>query len=886
MLHEGRPVPLSPSKGKAREETRWRTGWWDFTPLLEHTQKPLAWSEASILFFAHPTRLDVIGRHFSSSKQFLISPPPLVNSSSSQFNPPSFISIAPGDGYLFVFYPGKTGNSVGCIWKRGPRIDSWLIVDCWEFAKFTYPVAAEWLGSPRTWHLDATGSASRLPLRGPQTPVSDPNLLYITSDHRANLCYLEHYRQLRVISCSLDQNGATSGVTQLDETISKHVSKHCTLASIGLAYSEPSIIVATRLSSLPSQFSHEPQFSNIPVNSTDPTSSVNEWEIWGEEDVINLCELRLQFDGTPMWRPSSSDPSTTPLGLLALHTNALPPIQCSTHGIVNLTIVSSSQNISSVSAATVQDRTVFHMVVTCLDFGDYTSTPKSELIVHSFSRLGPKLDKSSDQIFWKVREEARRSFYPEVLCFSSPFFTENKDLLCHVGVVRTSGSIPKKGRARKVEIGYIKVLRLPDLSDDDSWQPSTIWSTTDRLGQELPLTIAVSQNGVLVNTVSAWLPHASVHSLPKRKSSKSDTSIPHHSLALTSAILLGKCTSDISHILSLPTVSMNDIVNILHRAVQLLERHDNGVPHRYTPNFMGFIIEVCRTRMQLHSLEDEKENLEQYSRTLFDVLSLKAFNEAFEECRDDDGNPDFESIWYLIGLSEFIVHFVENLVKECILWCNPGNRDAHSSLNAPSLLPLAHPYALENVCKAVNHVAKLRAYIGTLPAGGEKEGTAKSVLLDLVDCSGIDFAALDALLADYYNELAVVNADDCRLSLASCRPVTSMYPLLSKILRRIDGLKGLNKPMLFIKPMDLVDGVQQLSLAFEKKEIEMDAILKKPLAKQTPESVCVRCGGTSLLGVDLSDSKISIKWRMWEKTQMPRCVCYGFNVKANPVLQI
>lgn len=41
MLHEGRSVPLSPSKGKAREETRWRTGWWDFVPLAE-SQKYVA----------------------------------------------------------------------------------------------------------------------------------------------------------------------------------------------------------------------------------------------------------------------------------------------------------------------------------------------------------------------------------------------------------------------------------------------------------------------------------------------------------------------------------------------------------------------------------------------------------------------------------------------------------------------------------------------------------------------------------------------------------------------------------------------------------------------------------------------------------------------------
>ena len=78
-------------------------------------------------------------------------------------------------------------------------------------------------------------------------------------------------------------------------------------------------------------------------------------------------------------------------------------------------------------------------------------------------------------------------------------------------------------------------------------------------------------------------------------------------------------------------------------------------------------------------------------------------------------------------------------------------------MEAPALLPFAHPYALQNVCKAVGHVAKLRVFVGSLPAGGEKESIAKAVLLGLVDFSGVDFAALGVLLADYTKELADPN---------------------------------------------------------------------------------------------------------------------------------
>jgi len=97
------------------------------------------------------------------------------------------------------------------------------------------------------------------------------------------------------------------------------------------------------------------------------------------------------------------------------------------------------------------------------------------------------------------------------------------------------------------------------------------------------------------------------------------------------------------------------------------------------------------------------------------------------------------------------------------------------SLDAPSLLALAHPYALKNVNKAVHYVAKLREYVGSLPAGGEKEGTAKRVLVDLVDCSGVDFAALDGLLADCAAELNYLNGG-CVDSLK--RPVVPKYAII------------------------------------------------------------------------------------------------------------
>ena len=58
-------------------------------------------------------------------------------------------------------------------------------------------------------------------------------------------------------------------------------------------------MIATRLRYLPT---HDPLTLDIPMDLSQPTASgsdikVSDWEMWGEEGMIHLCELRLEFDG-------------------------------------------------------------------------------------------------------------------------------------------------------------------------------------------------------------------------------------------------------------------------------------------------------------------------------------------------------------------------------------------------------------------------------------------------------------------------------------------------------------------------------------------------------------------------------------------------------------
>jgi hypothetical protein len=53
----------------------------------------------------------------------------------------------------------------------------------------------------------------------------------------------------------------------------------------------------------------------------------------------------------------------------------------------------------------------------------------------------------------------------------------------------------------------------------------------------------------------------------------------------------------------------------------------------------------------------------------------------------------------------------------------------------------------------LNHVKHFRGYLGSLSATAENVQIAKDVLVDLVDCSGIDLLKLEPLLMQFGLEL-------------------------------------------------------------------------------------------------------------------------------------
>ncbi|GLB34886.1 hypothetical protein LshimejAT787_0204510 [Lyophyllum shimeji] len=884
---------MSPRKGKAREKQEWQAGWWDFQPLAERSLRPIEWSPSSVIFSAHPTQPVITARHFSSSKQFLIPSPAPAISSPASYGPPTVISVGPGDDWLFAYFPGRNVDGVGCLWKRGPQIDNWNIKEWWSFAQGAGVVTASWLGTPREWITsDMSGSSTRLPPRGPRTPVSNPTLLLVTQDHHVQVCYLRHYMSsLRFLNCPMTQPGiAVEGQAQVPGDACGI--RQCFRAAIGLVYNEQAILIATRSYHTPPPSKDNSRFGAVDSTLPDdmnqplpPELQSMEWESWGEESTINLYEVQVRHNGVQ---------------IAGLTVEPLPPLLNCGGTLVDLKFISTPpsldvQNSPSSPRKRSNERGQFYIASSYLDFEDYTSPPKSELRVHFIGRQpspGPNMPKPS----WKLHNTCARSFSPRVLTFISPtaIRSDSGQCLIYAGIVDTSGSFPASpSKSKKNSVGNIQVLNLSDLADHEDYEASPIRSDVTRMGQDLPVNAVLSPNGPLLCLVSSslWPAQTSVQLSPKRKVDRdiSGVPVPPFAARLASAVISTRSATDVTHALALASTPITDVLDTLYHAHKFLDGHQNGFSEPHTLELLREAMAVYIER-SARIKDTEKDALTARWKTAHDICSLNACNRAFEDCQDSEGY-DLDAAWQLIGLAGWVVSFTERVMKQCVLSCDLTTEvvkqesgddcqpappsELSPPLDSPILLHLAHPFALGNFVTALSHVQKYRAYVGSLSARGENSQIARDVLVDLIDSSGVDFAALKSALDPALEEIRAFDRDSCRRALVSCQPTPAMHPHLSKIIQEITQSSILNKPILFIKPHDLVDGVARLNAA-AMKDKERDVITKGVLAGVTSTVTCLRCGGESGVVDDFDvGGTVSPRWRAWEKMWTLRCICGG-----------
>ncbi|KAF8892522.1 hypothetical protein BD779DRAFT_1670216 [Infundibulicybe gibba] len=848
-------VPLSPSKGKGKDESDWRAGWWDFQPLTEHAKRPVEWSSTSIIFTAHSAQPLVTARHFSSSKQFMLPSPAPILSSPDSYEPPSIISAGPNDLWLFAYFPGRNAEGIACIWKHGPQVDSWNVKEWW--GQNPGVLAATWLGMARQWSINESGLPVRLPPHGPRTPVTNPTLLLVTKNHQAHLCYFRNYApSFKILSCSLLQpTVVTEGHNGSDNRESITGLVYCTHAAIGIGYNEPTILIAARSCRYPSPSMHESPFNNIdlsmPMDINDPKSPIidnapQEWESWGEESKIDLCEVFLRFDGQ----------------VISLAANPLPPIRHTPMGMTQLSFIpilppiiqATDLSRSPALRKSGNDKNRFYLVASYLDFGDFVAPPASQMILYSFSRplvVPPAKVKIA-------RQEATRSFSPGVLTYFTPPRPGSTHILANV--LDVSGALPRKAQksaVKEVHIGLIKVLQCPNLIDVDDWELSPILSSTSRVGRELPLNAAISPNGTLIcTTTSAVHPfYMSVHLLPKPLEDTSRLTSPASTISgiLAAAILGKRATCDIANTLSRPSMPLSEVITILDQTLILLSGQYTGkeptLSHALIREILGLSLEIYKTRATLAEAKSDQKMLMARWQAAHDMCSLASCKSAFEACKEGSAF-DLDAVWQLIGWVTWVVNFTEILMKECVFSFDVGTKTPEDKdglpksppqpdnpLDSPIFLHLIHPYGLGNFTTVLKYIQHFRNHVGSFNPPGEGAHIARDILVDLVDRSGIDFSALGELLDSLPHDPPT--PDEYRKCLAGCQPTPPLQPHLRKIIQTLNQSQVLHKARLFIKPSDLVDGVSRLTLNNLKCK-EIDVISKGMLytlaALSTPSS--------------------------------------------------
>lgn len=119
--------------------------------------------------------------------------------------------------------------------------------------------------------------------------------------------------------------------------------------------------------------------------------------------------------------------------------------------------------------------------------------------------------------------------------------------------------------------------------------------------------------------------------------------------------------------------------------------------------------------------------------------------------------------------------------------------------------------------------------------------------------------------------------------MASCRPTPAMRERLVSFGRRLEAAGAVDKPRLFIKASDLVDGISKVSLGpamivpLAVAEKDKDVITRSALIPGKDLRICFRCEGRSVKGPQppVVAGQLSLRWFAWQKLWYARCICGG-----------
>ena len=115
-----------------------------------------------------------------------------------------------------------------------------------------------------------------------------------------------------------------------------------------------------------------------------------------------------------------------------------------------------------------------------------------------------------------------------------------------------------------------------------------------------------------------------------------------------------------------------------------------------------------------------------------------------------------------------------------------------------------------------------------------------------------------------------------RRCLVSLKPPSELTPLTNSIITKLTHSVAIDKMRLFVKPEELLDGVESLTISPTTKKQERDVITKELLTAAFGTTlVCDRCGAkTDPNGSANIIPGRPVSKRLWQPRQT-RCICGG-----------
>ncbi|KAG8733905.1 hypothetical protein FRC11_000459 [Ceratobasidium sp. 423] len=661
------------------------------------------------------------------------------------YGPATMLSISPQDKYLYAFFPPVQPNvstgGLGCVWGVEESFDTWSVKDFWHYPADAGVVAMRWLGEEREWHIQAgpTLRATRYPHFGPKLHHNHPAFLVVTGDHNLHL-YFQPYHPIldNSQSNSLHRLFTTLSVSLLSPTAAiqgqqGHISVHdatlggrriCVKAGIGLGYNDWSILVATRSSLIPSQHMDNSISMATVMNELIPEDNIGEltpmtWMrggMWGEEDLIELCEVELDL--------LSEEPClvTAPL-------RSIPTPKDSESYLTHLLIP--SHPLESLAPAPVAELAEVHC---------------SFQVVASFLTNTEPSRPGSKVISWKSCFQSAQSTYESAVISAAQIWdAAGQILLCKLNLAAAL----HEAQNNCVKIGELVIASSVSLENNPSFEPEPVLRRQNKTTKDFPMFISTSPHRTLICTTSGTqrTPTVSILTAPRWKGGAN----PLGTMRMISSAIALQIRQSSGSDLSDVTRAMWEVVSrtSIAEASTGLQIIFNEVfilldsPLEFDVN-QPWLMSLIGVLLMVYRWSPFKEMRPRW-KTASEICQLYAVVRALDDSKsvNEGSQYDFTSqgIWELIQQVRWVIERCESLLRTLVEW--EGRQ--FSEETPPELIMAIHPLPLELFNRAVAHLNRLKAAAANLKKT-ENNQIAVFSLSTLVDDAGVDFTVFATAL--------------------------------------------------------------------------------------------------------------------------------------------